>query len=57
MRRNRDKQAAPLAPDDAIARIADLRHAYEQGFLTRKEFESCKRGIAARAEWAPDRAL
>jgi hypothetical protein len=41
---------AVLSADEAALRIAELRRVYDEGYLSRGEFETMKRAIVARAE-------
>jgi hypothetical protein len=45
MRVDRNKLDERLA-----ARVAEIRGVYERGYLTRREFESIKRNLEARAK-------
>jgi hypothetical protein len=48
---NRQTRERPvLSADEAALRIADLRRVYDEGYLSKGEFESMKRVILARAE-------
>jgi hypothetical protein len=46
-----EERPPPLTPEEAAVRIHELQRVFDQGFLTRDEFEAMKRSIEARALW------